>query len=166
MILLDTQLWIWWTTAGGKLSPFHNQYIETHVPDGLAMSAFTVWEVALLEKKGRVDLGAPVAEWAREVVRLPVVHLIPLVPELLIDSVQLPEPFHPDARPRLHRQRFKRHTAVLADRGFNLMCLHDLILSSLSTAYHRYPPPRTPGSGGGAGRAANVKPPSGVAQAP
>lgn len=101
MILLDTQLWIWWTTAGGKLSPFHNQYIETHVPDGLAMSAFTVWEVALLEKKGRVDLGAPVAEWAREVVRLPVVHLIPLVPELLIDSVQLPEPFHPDPADRI-----------------------------------------------------------------
>jgi len=101
MLLLDTQIWIWWSTSSPDLTLAQRRAIERAEPDGLAMSAFTAWEAAMLEVHGRVDVGAPVRDWLDAIRQILTLHLVPLVPEILVDAVQLPPPFHADPADRI-----------------------------------------------------------------
>ena len=58
MILLDTQVWVWWTEGGEKLSERHRQIIDTGEAEGIAACAFSVWEVAMLVSKKRLSCGS------------------------------------------------------------------------------------------------------------
>src|SRR5213594_4199195 len=81
MILLDTQVWVWWTEGGEKLSERHRQIIDTGEAEGIAACAFSVWEVAMLVSKKRLELREPVQQWLDRVVRIPTLHLLPASPK-------------------------------------------------------------------------------------
>ncbi|CAN5746885.1 hypothetical protein BH23ACT11_BH23ACT11_11010 [soil metagenome] len=60
------------------------------------MSVISVWKVAKLVERGRLELPRPLEEWFGRALDYPGVRLIDLSPEIAIDSTKLPGEFHND----------------------------------------------------------------------
>ncbi len=91
--VLDTHAWIWLSAGdprGQSLRAFQGQAI---------ISAISVWEVAMLESKGRLSLKPDVESWIQSNLSLPVV-LEPISPTIAVESCRLPD-FHGDPADRL-----------------------------------------------------------------
>jgi PIN domain nuclease of toxin-antitoxin system len=115
MILLDTHVWVWWSVESERLSPRHRELIDVAEPDGIRVSVFSFWEVAMLATKGsRVDLaGLTVDQWFGRVLQVPTLHVLPLTPQILLESTRLPEPFHSDPADRIIVATARSHGATL-----------------------------------------------------
>jgi PIN domain nuclease of toxin-antitoxin system len=102
-LLLDTHVWIWIMDGSHHLlSASARDGIGTASRDGaLLISAMSVWEVAMLEARGRVTLRRPVGEWIQELLRGPGARLLPLDPEIAVDSTRLPGTPHGDPSDRI-----------------------------------------------------------------
>lgn len=102
-LLLDTHVWIWIMEGESSLlSPRARGEIATVSQTGtLWMSAISVWEVALLEARGRVSLRQPVGEWIEALLRGPGARLLPVEPEIAVDSTRLPGSPHADPADRI-----------------------------------------------------------------
>lgn len=62
MIVLDTHIWYWWINNNfGRLPKEIIEIIEDS-PD-VGVSAVSCFELALANKKGRVELSLPLSEW-------------------------------------------------------------------------------------------------------
>jgi PIN domain nuclease of toxin-antitoxin system len=96
MILLDTHIWIWWVTGSSDLSAEFATQLNSAPNGSLLVSAISVWEVAKLVERGRLELTIDVAEWISLALSLPAIRLIPLSPEIAVESTRLPPPFHRD----------------------------------------------------------------------
>lgn len=72
----------------------------------------------MLEAKGRLTLQLPVVEWVHQALRLPGLTLIPLTPEIAVDSTRLPGHFHGDPADRIivATARQTGATVMTADR--------------------------------------------------
>ena len=95
MIILDTHILIWWVNQSGQLSASSLERIESE-PDALGVSAISLWEVAKMVQVGRLQLSMPVGEWLEQALAYPKVVVVPLSPLIVVDSTQLPQPFHKD----------------------------------------------------------------------
>jgi PIN domain nuclease of toxin-antitoxin system len=100
MILLDTHIWIWAVHGDPRLTSDHRSRM-TASADGLAISDFSCWEVALLAAKGRILLPHPIEEWMRKALKLPNLHRFGVTPRILVQSTILPGSFHPDPADRI-----------------------------------------------------------------
>jgi PIN domain nuclease of toxin-antitoxin system len=92
LTVLDTHVWIW-VVEGDRtsLAPSAIEVIERAARGGaVRVSAISVWEVAMLEAKGRISLSRPVDAWVHAALRAPGVGLLPLSPEIAIESTRLP----------------------------------------------------------------------------
>lgn len=102
-LLLDTHVWLW--AVEGDDAALSAGVIEaigaSSRSGGVLISAISVWEVAMLESKGRISLARPVDEWVRAALRAPGVRLLPLTPEIAIDSTRLPGTPHGDPADRM-----------------------------------------------------------------
>jgi PIN domain nuclease of toxin-antitoxin system len=99
VILLDTHAWIWWAASPARLSSRARAAIET--AGDLGVAAISVWEVATLVAKGRLELDRDVLVWVRQALALPRVVLQPLTPEIAVASASLPEEFPGDPADRI-----------------------------------------------------------------
>ena len=96
MIALDTHAWVWWTVDPERLSESQRQEIEEHEEDLIGVSAMSCWEVAKLYEYGRLELSVSLREWFRLALGYPGISIIPLTPEVAIESTSLPDGFHRD----------------------------------------------------------------------
>ncbi len=96
MIVLDTHIWVWWVHGDSRLSEAHAAILQQHEVSGLGISAISCWEVAKLVEKGRLILPRAIDEWIRLALGYPGVTLLPLEPEIAIESTRLPGSFHKD----------------------------------------------------------------------
>lgn len=96
MILLDTHVWVWWVHGDARLTESARKVIEEHERAGLGVSIISCWEVAKLVEVGRLVLPCPVSEWLNKALSYPGVRLVPLSPRVVVESTQLPGPFHRD----------------------------------------------------------------------
>lgn len=99
MIVLDTHAWIWWAASPGRLSSRARAAIDSSGAIGVA--AISVWELAMLVAKKRLELDRDVLAWARQALALPRVALLPLTPEIAVASCALPEGFAGDPADRI-----------------------------------------------------------------
>jgi PIN domain nuclease of toxin-antitoxin system len=102
-LLLDTHCWLW-IQAGGEdeLSRESIRVIEDAARRGaLLLSAISVWELAMLVSKSRVTLQTPLLDWVREALRTPGLSVVPLTPEIAVESTRLPGTFHGDPADRI-----------------------------------------------------------------
>jgi PIN domain nuclease of toxin-antitoxin system len=101
--ILDTHVWIWMVEGDDtKLSRSAVQEIERSAKAGLVrVCPITIWEVAMLEAKGRLSLSRPIEEWVRDALRAPGVRLEPMSPEIAIESARLPGSPHGDPADRI-----------------------------------------------------------------
>lgn len=102
-LVLDTHVWLWVVEGDdAALSTGAIEAIgESSRSGGVLISAISVWEVAMLEAKGRISLTRPVDEWVRAALLAPGVRLLPLTPDIAIDSTRLPGTPHGDPADRM-----------------------------------------------------------------
>ena len=91
--VFDTHIWLRASAGDPQLGELRNFRGTAIVP------AISVWEVAMLASKGRVELKPDVDRWIRENLQSPV-RLEPLHPEISLESCRL-ENFHGDPADRL-----------------------------------------------------------------
>jgi PIN domain nuclease of toxin-antitoxin system len=96
MIILDTHIWIWWVHGAHELPESYRMVIEQHESTGIGVSAISCWEIAKLVEKGRLHLPCPLDRWFTLALNYPGMQIIPLSPEIAVESTQLPSPFHND----------------------------------------------------------------------
>ncbi len=96
MIVLDTHIWIWWVHGTPRLDKKQIEIITAHENDLIGISAISCWEVAKLVEYGRLTLPYPVLEWIELALSYPGVKLLPLTPQIVVESTQLPGVFHRD----------------------------------------------------------------------
>jgi PIN domain nuclease of toxin-antitoxin system len=103
LLLLDTHCWLW-AQLGlvQKLSrPALAAIRDAESEGGLRVSVISVWEVAMLEQRGRVALPMNIRMWIEEALSKPGISVAPLTPEIVIESVHLPGELHGDPADRM-----------------------------------------------------------------
>lgn len=116
LLLLDTHVWLWFALGDtGRLSAPVRKKIEAAAHGGkLAVSAISVWEIGMLEAKGRIVLGSPCEKWVATALVLPGLRLIGLEPEIAVASSRLPGEMHGDPADRMLAATARARDAVLA----------------------------------------------------
>jgi len=101
-LLLDTHILVWLAEGLDDLAPRSRRLIdEAAKTDGIAVSAISFWEVAMLASDGRVALSVPVATWRQRVVSTEGMQEIPVSGDIAIESVQIPGGLHGDPADRI-----------------------------------------------------------------
>ena len=96
VIVLDTHVWLWWNLDTGQLREAQSQAIEDNEGDVIGISAVSCWEVAKLVAFNRVALPLGISEWFDKALAYPGVSVLPLTPEIAVESTTLPGDFHSD----------------------------------------------------------------------
>jgi PIN domain nuclease of toxin-antitoxin system len=89
---------------------------EAAAASALLLSAISVWEVALLDAKGRIELYSPIDDWVANALSTPGLSLVPLTPRIAIDSNRLPGSFHGDPVDRIIMATARQQGARLLTR--------------------------------------------------
>jgi PIN domain nuclease of toxin-antitoxin system len=103
LLLLDTHCWIW-AQLGllQNLSRAALQSIKNAEREGnLRISVISVWELAMLEQRGRIALPMNVRTWVDQALSKPGISVAPLTSEIAIESVNLPGELHGDPADRM-----------------------------------------------------------------
>jgi PIN domain nuclease of toxin-antitoxin system len=61
----------------------------------------SIWELAMLENRGRVALPMNIRTWVDQALSKPGIAVSPLTPEIMIESVHLPGELHGDPADRM-----------------------------------------------------------------
>ncbi|MFH1462786.1 MAG: type II toxin-antitoxin system VapC family toxin [Pseudomonadota bacterium] len=120
-LLLDTHVFIWLVSgAEGQLRAEVVSEIQAASRSGrLSIAAISIWEVAMLDARGRIHLGQDCLSWVRSALHRTGVQVVPLGPEIAIDSTRLPGQPHGDPADRLiiSSARYTNSTLVTKDRA-------------------------------------------------
>ena len=127
-LLLDTHTWFWAAARPEALSGAAAEAIADATND-LALSPVTIWELLVLARKGRLDLGADRHAWVRsQIVEGMPKTILPLTVAIAERSERLVGYANPDPA-----DRFLAATALE----------HDLILVTMDRSLRDYGPLRT-----------------------
>jgi PIN domain nuclease of toxin-antitoxin system len=82
------------------------------------VSVISIWEIALLVQKQRLELHGSVERWSQDALAKPGLQLLPFSPRIAIESVNLPKPMHKDPADRIliASARIERMTLVTRDK--------------------------------------------------
>lgn len=103
MIVLDTHVLVWWVNDGKKLSISARQYIKNceKKEGSILVSSISVWEIAMLIDKGRIQLSMEMDAWLKEIGKIKTIHFVPVDNDIAIKATQLPGQFHKDPADRM-----------------------------------------------------------------
>jgi PIN domain nuclease of toxin-antitoxin system len=99
VIVLDTAAWIWRVADTRKLSRTARRALDAS--DRLLVSAISVWEVAMLVAKRRIELDRPLEAWIDAALGASGIELVGLEPRIAVLSTRLAGAFHPDPADRI-----------------------------------------------------------------
>jgi PIN domain nuclease of toxin-antitoxin system len=120
-IILDTHAWVWWATEDRRLSRRAAEAIRRGVQDdGVWLSAISVWEVAKKVEKKQLVFDRPLRVWLDQALALSGLQLAELTPAILIESCDLPQPFHGDPADQMIVASARHHHASLVTRDRQL----------------------------------------------
>ena len=92
-VLLDTHLWLWWLFGALQLTNRKRQVIDQSAQARqLRLAAISLWEVQMLQAKGRLQLDQPFEHWLHRASALDVITVLPLDSEVVIRVDSLPPP--------------------------------------------------------------------------
>jgi len=102
MIVLDTHVWLWWVSNPELLSSAARKTLDHAMADGeICISSISAWEVAILVKKGRLDLTMSAEDWIARSEALPFLRFVPVDNRIALKSANLPGQLHDDPADRI-----------------------------------------------------------------
>lgn len=103
MIVLDTHVLVWWVDGDAKkLSRKARQALEQHSKrNELLIASISVFEIATLERRGRLRFSISAAEWLARVRRLPEFRVEPLSDDIAERAGQFGDAFPGDPADRM-----------------------------------------------------------------
>lgn len=102
MIVLDTHVWVWWVSHSRELPrPLRRLIDREAAAHPVNVSCVSAWEIAMLAKKGRLQLTMPADDWIAKCEALPGLRFVPADNRIFVRSVSLPEPLHNDPADRI-----------------------------------------------------------------
>jgi PIN domain nuclease of toxin-antitoxin system len=114
-VLLDSHSWVWIANGDHRLKKSSTlKLIENAAANSsLFISSISVWEIAMLESKGRIRFQKPCLEWINEALAMPGLGVLDLSPEIAVESCRLPGDFHGDPADRIIGASARTHGLVL-----------------------------------------------------
>ena len=100
MIVLDTHIWIRYIDNPESLPMAALNAIRSG-REPVGISSISVWEVFMLERRGRLELRIPAGQWVAKCERLSLFHFVPVDNTIAQLAVELPEPIHGDPADRI-----------------------------------------------------------------
>lgn len=98
-MVLDTHVWLWWIDEDPRLSVAASEAIERG--GDIGVSTISMWEVATLERLGRIRLLPDLRTWIRRAVARDGVSALPPTPEIAVAAGSLLPPFPGDPADRI-----------------------------------------------------------------
>lgn len=88
--LLDTHALLWWFERPKRLSAAQRRVLHKGGDQAsLGVSDVTLWEIALLVERGRVELAMPLDEWLASATAAPLVERVGISPAIARETVSL-----------------------------------------------------------------------------
>ncbi len=112
MLVLDTHAAVWWAADPQRLGRAARTRLAA--AERLGIPAIVFWEVALLVRKRKLDLGMPVNAWMQAIQTVPRVEALPLTAEIAVQADELE--MHPDPADRFIVATALRHGAPLVSK--------------------------------------------------
>lgn len=113
MIVLDTHVVIWAIQGDDRLGIKTRETIEAMAAIGsVGFSAFSVWEIAHLDRSGRVPFEGGALAWINGVLSLPGFQSLPIDPAIAVDSVMM-QWIHKDPADRIIAATARHHGCPL-----------------------------------------------------
>ncbi len=102
MIILDTHIWLWWLSENNQLSDGELTALDRlALQSALYISWVNVWELEILERKGKIALEGGFEQWVSTKLDTPGFNVLPVTVEVILAQRQLPDSFHADPADRL-----------------------------------------------------------------
>jgi len=102
MILLDTHAWVYWVSDPERLSGLARRIIdEAAGRREVCVATISAWEVAMLVRKGRLELTVDVRDWVSRSEALPFLTFVPLDAAIAVEATRLPDFPHSDPADRI-----------------------------------------------------------------
>lgn len=115
--LLDTHAWLWWVAVDSRLSPRVRTAIDkARKQNNLWLSMISIWEVAKKVEKRQLAFDRPLDQWLDAATSMEGLRLWELTPPILVQSCQLPQPFHGDPADQIIVATARHHGAVLVTK--------------------------------------------------
>jgi len=119
-LLLDTHVWLW--LLNGETTRLSEPcLLAIASAQRLSVSAISVWEIGMLEAKGRIQLQKTCIDWVREALKAPKLSLLALTPEIAIESSRLPGSIHGDPSDRILAATSRLSGASLVTKDHQLL---------------------------------------------
>ena len=122
-LLLDTHVWLWYAEGeSGKLSAKSVEALDrARLSAGLWVSVISLWEIGMLQKKGRIQLSAPLRDWVRHALDAPGIVFAPLHAAAAVESTLLPGSPHSDPADRFLIATARVEGLALATRDTRIL---------------------------------------------
>ena len=101
MILLDTHVVLWLALEPARISKAAKAEIEAYRSSGqgLAISDITLFEIAIVERKGRIQLNSSLEKFLAEIETRFIV--LPITSQVCVQTMRLPEKYPADPADRI-----------------------------------------------------------------
>jgi PIN domain nuclease of toxin-antitoxin system len=119
-LLLDTHVWIWLVRAEDRIPRKALELMFVAAGAGsMFLSVMSIWELSLLDAKGRISLNMPCLSWVQTALDRSRAQTVALTPEVAVSCHQLPGRLHSDPIDRIlvATARSKGLTLVTGDRA-------------------------------------------------
>lgn len=101
-VLLDTHIWIQLQSGSTTFSKPALTAIDIAASRrSVYVAVISVWEIAMLAHKKRIQFDRPVRQWVEEALDKPGIQVLPFTAEIAIEAALLPEPMHKDLADRM-----------------------------------------------------------------
>ncbi len=118
-MVLDTHVAVWWASDPVRLGRAAHARLQAE--DRLGIPSIVFWEVALLVRKGKLDLGMPATEWADAIQSVPRVEPLPLTVDIAVQADALA--MHADPADRFIVATALRHGVPLVSKDRSMRSL-------------------------------------------
>lgn len=117
-LLLDTHVWLWYAEGNAERlrAPTVRKLEEVRSASGLLISAISVWEIGILQAKGKIQLSTPLRDWVSKALSPSGIRLLPIDTDTAVESTLLPGELHADPADRFLIAAARTQDAVLATR--------------------------------------------------
>ena len=118
---LDTHTWVWWVTEDRRLSKKAAASIQSAIAEGgVWLPAIAIWEVAKKFEKRKLVFDRPFRQWIEEATSASGLWVADLTMSILVESCELPQPFHGDPADQMIVATVRQHEGLLITKDQKL----------------------------------------------